>query len=62
MTAQDFRAPESVDRIRQRALVAGVIGLVICILGLIKSPDRFFQSYLLAFIFVLGLTWARSAC
>src|SRR5246500_59485 len=56
MAAQDFRAPESVDRIRQRALVAGVIGLVICILGLIKSPDRFFQSYLLAFIFVLGLT------
>jgi len=56
MTAQDFRAPESVDRIRQRALVAGVIGLVICILGLIKSPDRFFQSYLLAFIFVLGLS------
>lgn len=56
MTAQDFRAPESVDRIRQRALVAGVIGLVICILGLLKSPDRFFQSYLLAFIFVLGLT------
>ena len=56
MTAQDFRAPESIDRIRQRALVAGVIGLVICILGLIKSPDRFFQSYLLAFIFVLGLT------
>ena len=56
MTAQDFRAPESVDRIRQRALVAAVIGLVVCILGLIKSPDRFFQSYLLAFIFVLGLT------
>jgi hypothetical protein len=56
MTAQDFRAPESVDRIRQRALVAGVIGLVICILGLLKSPDRFFPSYLLAFIFVLGLT------
>src|SRR6266478_8466042 len=56
MTAQDFRAPESIDRIRQRALVAAVIGLVVCILGLIKSPDRFFQSYLLAFIFVLGLT------
>ena len=56
MTAQDYRAPESIDRIRQRALVAAVIGLVVCILGLIKSPDRFFQSYLLAFIFVLGLT------
>jgi hypothetical protein len=56
MTAQDFRAPESVDRIRQRALVAAVIGLVVCILGLIKSPGSFFPSYLLAFIFVLGLT------
>jgi hypothetical protein len=56
MTAQDFRAPESIDRIRQRALIAGVIGLVICVLGLIKSPDRFFPSYLLAFIFVLGLS------
>jgi hypothetical protein len=56
MTAQDFRAPESIDRIRQRALVAAVIGLVVCILGLIKSPERFFPSYLLAFIFVLGLS------
>src|ERR1700756_1467332 len=56
MAAQDFRAPESVDRIRQRALVAGVIGLVICILGLLKAPDRFFPSYLLAFMFVLGLS------
>jgi hypothetical protein len=56
MTAQDYRAPESIDRIRQRALFAGVIGLVVCIFGLIKSPDHFFPSYLLAFIFVLGLS------
>jgi hypothetical protein len=56
MTPQDFRAPESVDRIRQRALVAAVIGFAVCILGLIKSPGSFFPSYLLAFIFVLGLT------
>ena len=56
MTAQDYRAPESVDRIRQRALIAAVVGLVVCILGLVKSPEHFFPSYLLAFIFVLGLT------
>jgi len=56
MTAQDFRAPESVDRIRQRALVAGVIGLVICVVGFVKAPDRFFPAYLLAFMFVLGLS------
>jgi hypothetical protein len=29
---------------------------VVCIFGLIKSPDHFFPSYLLAFIFVLGLS------
>ncbi|MCU1241036.1 MAG: hypothetical protein JWO71_1762 [Candidatus Acidoferrum typicum] len=56
MTAQDYRAPESIDRIRRRALVAGVVGLLICIIGIIKAPDRFFPSYLLAFIFVLGLS------
>jgi hypothetical protein len=56
MTAQDYRAPESVDRIRQRALIAAVVGLLICIIGIIKAPDRFFPSYLLAFIFVLGLS------
>jgi hypothetical protein len=56
MTPQDYRAPESVDRIRQRALIAGVVGLLMCIIGFIKFPDQFFPSYLLAFIFVLGLS------
>ncbi len=56
MTEQDYRAPESIDRIRQRALIAAVVGLVICIIGILKAPDRFFPSYLLAFMFVLGLS------
>ena len=56
MTEQDYRAPESIDRIRQSALIAGVVGLVICIIGVVKAPDRFFPSYLLAFMFVLGLS------
>ncbi len=56
MTAQDYRAPESINRIRQRALIAAVVGLLICIIGITKAPDRFFPSYLLAFIFVLGLS------
>jgi hypothetical protein len=56
MTEQDYRAPESIDRIRQRALIAGVVGLVICVIGMFKAPDRFFPSYLLAFMFVLGLS------
>jgi hypothetical protein len=56
MTEQDYRAPESIDRIRQSALIVGVVGLVICIIGIVKAPDRFFPSYLLAFMFVLGLS------
>ncbi|HWW18127.1 MAG TPA: hypothetical protein VNY81_05850 [Candidatus Saccharimonadales bacterium] len=56
MTAQDYKAPESIDRIRQRALLAGVIGVVICLIGVVKAPDRFYPSYLLAFMFVLGLS------
>jgi hypothetical protein len=56
MTAQDYRAPESIDRIRQRALIVGVIGLLVSAVGIVKAPDRFFPSYLLAFMFVLGLT------
>jgi hypothetical protein len=56
MTEQDYKAPESIDRIRQRALIAGVVGLVICIIGIFKAPDRFFPSYLLAFMFILGLS------
>ena len=33
MTAQDFKAPESVSRLQQRALIVGIIGVVACIIG-----------------------------
>ena len=56
MSAQEYKAPESIDRIRQRALFAGVIGVVICVIGIVKAPERFYPSYLLAFMFVLGLS------
>ena len=56
MNFEEFKAPDSISRIQQRALVAGGIGLVICGVGYFKSPDHFFQSYLFAFMFVLGLS------
>lgn len=56
MSFPEYKAPDSVSRLQQRALYAGVIGLVICGIGYFKSPDHFFQSYLFAFVFVLGLT------
>jgi hypothetical protein len=56
MIAQDYKAPESVGRLQQRALVAGVIGVVLCIIGYVKSPESLLHSYLLAFMFILGLS------
>jgi len=56
MTAQDYKAPESVSRLEKRALVVGVLGLVACILGGFSSPEAFFRSYLIGFLAVLGLS------
>src|SRR5690349_16180107 len=56
MTAQEYKAPESVGRLEKTALVVGVLGLVGSIAGLIMNRDEFFQSYLVAFLLVLGLS------
>jgi hypothetical protein len=56
MIAQEYKAPESVGRLQQRALLAGVIGVVLCILGFVKSPESLLHSYLPAFMFILGLS------
>ena len=56
MTAQDYMAPESVGRLQQRALIVGIVGVVACIIGYREVAERFFHSYLMAFMFVLGLS------
>jgi hypothetical protein len=60
MTAQDYMAPESVGRLEQRALGAGIAGLVAFVICFFlyrdQFADRFFHSYLVAFMFVLGLS------
>jgi hypothetical protein len=56
MIAQDYKAPESVGHLQQRALIAGVIGVVLCAIGYVKSPESLLHSYLLAFMFILGLS------
>jgi len=56
MTAQDYKAPESVGRLEKRALVVGVLGLIVSIVGWITKPEDFFRSYLVAFLVVLGLS------
>src|SRR6266436_2724421 len=56
MAAQEYRAPESIGRLQQRALLVGGISLVLSIVGAVKFPGPFYQSYLMSFMLVLGLT------
>jgi hypothetical protein len=56
MSAQEYKAPESVGRLEKRALVVGVLGLIVSIVGWITKPEDFFRSYLVAFLVVLGLS------
>jgi hypothetical protein len=56
MTAQDYKAPESVGRLQQRALLVGAVALVLGIVGAVKTPDVFVRSYLNSYLLILGLT------
>jgi hypothetical protein len=60
MTAQDYKAPESVARLQKQAVGAAIAGLVVCALGFFiyreRFADQFFHSYLIAFLFILGLS------
>jgi hypothetical protein len=45
-----------VGRLRTRALAAGLVGLALTGAGYLSRGDAFWQSYLIAFIFWIGLT------
>ena len=49
-----YAPPASLDALRQRSLVIGVMGLVAAGAGALVSPAQFFHSYLLAFLFWLA--------
>lgn len=55
MTSSSLQVPESVDRLRRRALAVGVAGVVASIAGALANPAQFYQSYLVQFIFWSGL-------
>ncbi len=56
MAAQEYQAPDSVARLQQRGLIAGVIGVAGGAIAGFRSPDQFYHSYLMAFLLVLGLS------
>ena len=54
-----MNAPEAlqpgIERLGKTALVVGVAALVLCVAAGLRSPTQFFRSYLLAFVFWIGL-------
>ncbi len=57
MSAQEYQAPESVNRLQNSALAVGAIALVLgCFLGLRdpEAKDAFFRAYLMGYMLILG--------
>jgi hypothetical protein len=48
-------------RLQQRALILGAIGLLAGAVGGVMNPDQFFRSWLIGFLFCLGLTMGSLA-
>jgi hypothetical protein len=56
VSAQDFRAPESVSRLQNGGIVVGVVALLVAIFGAMRSPADFYHSYIFSYMLILGLT------
>ena len=56
MTNGEYSAPPGIVQVRSRALIAGVVGLGLCAIGAVVSPDHFFRAYLMAYLFWLGVS------
>jgi hypothetical protein len=55
MADTTYAPPAEIDARRSRALIAGGVGLVACVLGLIFDRGHFFRSWLVAYLLFLGI-------
>jgi hypothetical protein len=55
MIGQNYAAPESVSRLQHRALMVGVMALALTTIGAYRNPAQFFRSYLVGYLFALGI-------
>src|SRR5438128_5707644 len=56
MTEIRDMAPPDVERFRSRALIVAGVAIVAAIIGFVVDKDQFYKSYLLAYMFWIGLT------
>jgi hypothetical protein len=55
MSEIDGKAPAALDNIRRPALIVGIAALAFCAIGAIFDKTQFFRSYLLSFVFWIGI-------
>ena len=55
MSAQDYQAPASVGRLQTRSLVVSAIAILAGAFLAIRTPERFYESYLMSYMLVFGL-------
>jgi hypothetical protein len=56
MNAQDFKAPDSVNRVQSLGWMIGGVALLVGLVGAVTAPAKFYQAYLFSYLLVLGLT------
>lgn len=48
--------PAELARCQRRALIAGAVGIVASVVGALLDPEQFYRSYLVGFLFWIGIT------
>lgn len=55
-SAAAWAVPAGAGRLQRLGLIAGGVGTVLCVAGLVLSPDYFFRSWLLGWVFWMGVS------
>ncbi|HRX85574.1 MAG TPA: hypothetical protein P5572_11200 [Phycisphaerae bacterium] len=53
--------PANLSRLQRPALIAGLVALAVCVVGVLINPAQFFIAYLFAFLFWLGISLGAMA-
>jgi hypothetical protein len=56
LDARSFAAPAAVDRLQRLGLIVGVVGAVLCAIGFFVSREYFFRSWLVGWVYWMGVT------
>ncbi len=52
----DYPVPADAAQWQKRALIVGVVGVLLCVAGAVTSLDQFLRGYLIAYMFWTGLS------